>query len=187
MTENALSYEIGNVVEADMLDGMRLVRVTEKRDTIKKGQPGFIGVLVSTSVPDDCEVGDDVWGYDSQIISVRATNHYAKKTRWEQVGVIGVDTGICWLGDPCYVIHSALRNNDLGQCWEDFVNSTMQSDTHQFKYNFGRAGLGVSVTTGAGDGTYPVEVRRTTQGRIAEVRVTFDLPQNREKGATKNP
>jgi hypothetical protein len=35
------------------------------------------------------------------------------------------------------------------------------------------AGLGVTVSTGYGDGLYPVEVKRTSKGRIAEVRIVF--------------
>lgn len=23
---------------------------------------------------------------------------------WTQVGVIGVDSGLCWVGDPCYCV-----------------------------------------------------------------------------------
>ena len=24
---------------------------------------------------------------------------------WEHIGEIGVDAGLCWLGDPCYILH----------------------------------------------------------------------------------
>jgi len=40
-------------------------------------------------------------------------------------------------------------------------------------YALGHPGLGVVVSTGYGDGEYPVEVRRNEDGRIAEVRVRF--------------
>ena len=45
MTGNALSYEIGNVVEVDMLDGTRVVRVTEKRDPSSEDNPAFLAFL----------------------------------------------------------------------------------------------------------------------------------------------
>lgn len=186
MEECKVTYEIGNVVEADMCDGMRLIRVTERREPIKNGRSGLVGVLVSTSVPDDSEVGDDVWAYDDQIIAVRKTNYaprpdifHMKENMagdWERVGVIGVDTGMCWLGDPCYIIHQEEPNTDLGSTWEEFVSSTIAADAHQFKYNLGRKGLGVTVRTGAGDGVYPVEIRRNAHGNIAEVRVVFQRP-----------
>ncbi len=27
------------------------------------------------------------------------------KTKWEKIGQIGVDAGLCWIGDPCYILH----------------------------------------------------------------------------------
>lgn len=99
---------------------------------------------------------------------------------WEQVGVIGVDAGLCWLGDPCYVLHKEKnakdehdrKPKDIGDNWMSFCDK-VDGDATQFKYDLGHAGLGVCVSTGYGDGTYPVEVKRSPDGRIAEVRVVF--------------
>ena len=45
--------------------------------------------------------------------------------------------------------------------------------TAQWDFKNGISGLGVTVGTGYGDGCYPVFVRRSKEGRIAEVRVKF--------------
>lgn len=64
---------------------------------------------------------------------------------WEQAGVIGVDSGRCWVGDPSYADSA---DDDCGD-------------------------VGVCVPTGWGDGTYPVFVKRTDEGRVAAVTVRF--------------
>ena len=93
---------------------------------------------------------------------------------WEQVGEVGVDAGLIWLGDPCYIIGKEADHR--WDEWSDFCNDMDQDnwpDTKQFNFRMGHAGLGVTVSTGYGDGLYPVEVKRTSKGRIAEVRLVF--------------
>ena len=97
-----------------------------------------------------------------------------KNKKWETVGTIGVDAGLCWIGDPCYIIHPDKRPKDLGKTWGEFVDKLSDcSNSRQFNYDAGHPGLGVTVDTGYGDGEYPVEVRRSKDGLIAEVRVVF--------------
>jgi len=140
--ECTVNYEIGDIVEVEMSrDDTRLISVTEKRERIKKGHPGFCGVLVSASTPEDGAIGDEVWAYDFQIVSVLKLSERNKKKQWERVGVIGVDSATCWIGDPCYVIHSTETKFELGRTWEEFVNSTSGSLAHQFNYNSGHKGL----------------------------------------------
>ena len=95
-----------------------------------------------------------------------------KSGKWEKVGDIGVDAGLCWLGDPCYILHAKPMPVEVGKDWGDFCDRIKGRDTAQFRFDLGHAGLGVVVSTGWGDGCYPVEVRRV-DGRIAEVRVRF--------------
>lgn len=92
-------------------------------------------------------------------------------------GHIGVDAGLCWIGDPCYIIHSTDDNTKvLGRDWGEFCMKLGNSDVIQFPYPAGHEGMGVVVGTGYGDGFYPVYVRKM-DGRVMEVRVLFDYEE----------
>ena len=93
--------------------------------------------------------------------------------KWERIGEIGVDAGLCWLGDPCYILHTETSPKDIGKDWSAFCDKVSDKDNEQFNFDLGHAGLGVAVSTGYGDGCYPVFVRRNNEGRIAEVKVVF--------------
>jgi hypothetical protein len=98
------------------------------------------------------------------------------KTR-KQIGEIGVDAGLCWIGDPCYILHSEPTPKALGKDWEEFCSNLHDDDQYptskQFNYDLGHAGLGVVVSTGYGDGVYPVYAEFSDDGRIANVCVEF--------------
>jgi hypothetical protein len=93
------------------------------------------------------------------------------------VGHIGVDAGLCWIGDPCYIMGEDASDNP--QTWDDFCKSlgnehpTMKS----FNYTAGHEGLGVCVSTGFGDGSYPVYATISDEGewgkRIKSITVVF--------------
>jgi len=91
----------------------------------------------------------------------------------EKVGEIAVDAGLCWIGDPCYVLPDDASNADQVRDWGAFCNSVGDSQTTQFNFKQGFAGLGVAVSTGWGDGMYPVYVEYSDEGRIAKVEVVF--------------
>lgn len=58
-------YSVGDVIEYRTFDdSIRMVRVTEKHDDVKKGRPGFTGLMVAPSA------FPEVWGYDSQVVRV---------------------------------------------------------------------------------------------------------------------
>lgn len=92
---------------------------------------------------------------------------------WEKVGVVGVDAGVLWLGDPCYVLHVDPPPTAIGGSWAEFCARLGDRRAVQFDYDRGHPGLGVVVSAGYGDGLYGVEVRRTSDGAIAAVRVVF--------------
>jgi hypothetical protein len=94
----------------------------------------------------------------------------------KQVGEITVDAGLCWVGDPCYILHRESAPKAIGTDWEKFCE-ILHSEGHithkQFNHDRGHAGLGVVVQTGYGDGIYPVYAKFNELGRIARVWVDF--------------
>lgn len=91
---------------------------------------------------------------------------------WEKVGEFDVDAGICWIGDPCYfgsIEDSELIDRGLRE-WDDFCGYLTINEKAGVCEWFN--GIGLTVSTGYGDGRYPVYVRRK-HGRIAEVRIVF--------------
>ena len=99
-----------------------------------------------------------------------------KYDEWIKVGNIDVDAGLCWLGDPCYIIGA----KDLDYpylAWDDFCKELFKHDEDgvcKWKHDKGSFGKGVSVQTGYGDGTYPVYIKKNKEGIIVEVKVVFD-------------
>ena len=92
----------------------------------------------------------------------------------ELIGEIGVDAGLCWVGDPCYILHKGENPyKDIGINWGEFCGKITEKDNHQFNYDHGHPGLGVVVHTGYGDGSYPVYIDRAEDGRIKSVTVEF--------------
>jgi len=94
---------------------------------------------------------------------------------WEQVGNIGVDAGLCWVGDPCYVVSK--DSSHVFETWEQFCDmlrnsSYYESNTLSVPYHAGHEGLGVVVTSGYGDGFYPVYVKKV-KGTVTELKVVF--------------
>jgi hypothetical protein len=91
------------------------------------------------------------------------------------IGEIGVDAGLCWIGDPCYILHTPKLPKEIGKSWAEFCDMLCRDDQvyKQFHYDLGHPGLGVLVSTGYGDGTYPVYAEFNDEGRIAKVWVEF--------------
>lgn len=91
---------------------------------------------------------------------------------WKAVGEISVDAGLCWIGDPCYILHRETPYKDLGKDWLGFC-AKLNGPTIQFDHDLGSPGLGVAVSTGYGDGDYAVYAKFNKEGRVAEVKVVF--------------
>jgi hypothetical protein len=119
-------------------------------------------------------------------------------TTWKQVGVISVDAGLCWIGDPCYCVtpdassHPAktwgefcnlLRDKGPGPLYPQSGNEVVTKEqiheykeaiaAQQWEFSGGNTGLGVTVTTGFGDGIYPVYVLLDDEGDVKEAKVVF--------------
>ncbi len=96
---------------------------------------------------------------------------------WKKVGVIGVDAGCCWLGDPCYCV-TPDRDCHPASTWQKFCDILQDKDFDQkghlqFNYPLGHPGLGVLVQAGHGDGEYPVYIKKNNEGRVLAVMVNF--------------
>jgi len=79
------------------------------------------------------------------------------KTTIKLLGKFSTDSGIVWIGDPCYIIHKDEQDapKSIGQNWEDFSNIMSDSVYKSFKHDAGHDGLGLGVAS-MGDGTFPV-------------------------------
>ena len=100
------------------------------------------------------------------------------------VGVCGVDSGQIMLTDPCYVKDFVDEMNEGG----DFDASLEPNSRDEYPYTYngacsatcsdemvGQLGAcqGVVVSTGWGDGLYPVYVTYSEDGRIATATISF--------------
>ena len=74
----------------------------------------------------------------------------------KQIGEIGVDAGLCWIGDPCYILHAEQMPKAIGKDWAEFCSFIRDASSKPFDYDVAHPGLGVAVSTGFGDGVYRV-------------------------------
>lgn len=91
-----------------------------------------------------------------------------KVKKWKTVGHISVDAGIVQLGDPCY----QYKNHDE---WLKYIENTgieKMKKTLEIGHENGLPGQAVVISSGYGDGYYPVEVIEE-KGRVKEVRIKF--------------
>ena len=95
-----------------------------------------------------------------QLVTLRKKKVLTQK----QIGVVGVDSGTLLLGDPCYW----LRDKD----YEHEVCDSNFDKFRQVNYALGHAGKAVIVSSGYGDGCYPV-FATIKDGRVKEVTVKF--------------
>lgn len=105
------------------------------------------------------------------------------QSNWQRVGHIDVDAGLCWVGDPCYILHAQGENapTEIGKNWREFcdilpLEGAALEQCKAFGHRPGETGLGVCVPTGYGDGSYPVYVK-VKEGRVAAVMVDFEGDQ----------
>ena len=110
---------------------------------------------------------------------------------WEKIGIFGVDAGLCWIGDPCYL------SDGRGpmQNWDAFCKELDRHDKHPLDRHDKHPGAaqfyqfdqGLAVHTGYGDGTYPVYVKRSKEGRILGMLISFDASIENESEIDVSP
>lgn len=100
---------------------------------------------------------------------------------WQQIGVVPVDAGCLLIVDPCYLRDVLFEGNKQIEAWYQRAVVEGGRDhwpvTHQDRKG-GQMDLGHFVSTGEGDGIYPVEARFAEDGRIAEVRIRFSYDED---------
>ena len=85
------------------------------------------------------------------------------------LGHIGVDAGLCWIGDPCYVMGDEASSRV--HSWSEFCGKLHDGGSHSTPLG---ANTGIAVSTGYGDGCYPVEAVMDDNGtRVKSVTITF--------------
>lgn len=103
-----------------------------------------------------------------------------------KVGSVGVDAGMVMVGDPCYLSDYGKKSADGFEWVESEVDA--QKSTKKFDYSYsgacaatlsedsagelGRASA-VAVSSGYGDGVYPVYAHYNHEGRISKLEVVF--------------
>ncbi len=78
-----------------------------------------------------------------------------KNLKAKVIGKFEVDSGLVWIGDPCYILHTDKLPLSLGTNWTEFCDKINNLDSKEFNFNNGTNGLGVLSATG-GDGGYNV-------------------------------
>lgn len=101
---------------------------------------------------------------------------------WRKIGIVDVDAGLCWIGDPCYLANGKGPMQD----WRKFCDQLDHENGHQkWQHELGHDGLGVSVSTGYGDGSYNVYAKKI-EGRISEVKVVFISDEDEDDDRSSN-
>lgn len=99
---------------------------------------------------------------------------------WTKVGTIFVDAGCVMVGDPCYT--QGADASSASESWSAFLEATWPDtfgpdakegvEMGDAVQALGKEGVGIVVSSGYGDGEYPVYVQRE-YGRIKAMKVVF--------------
>jgi hypothetical protein len=89
----------------------------------------------------------------------------------KHLGAVFVDSGLIWIGDPCYTLPADASHNP-GDDWDQFVAELGKSDTPREPTMKNFKGIGVCSSTGYGDGSYPVTAD-VVDGRVRSITVVF--------------
>lgn len=97
------------------------------------------------------------------------------KNQRVQVGTVGVDAGLIWVGDPCYVLGEDASHGV--KKWSEFCDILDKNGYFDSSVRFTEplgSDVGLAIESGYGDGVYPVFVTYNFEGRVAKVEVIFD-------------
>ena len=92
----------------------------------------------------------------------------------KRIGSVFVDAGLIWVGDPCYVMGEDSSHGV--KAWKDFCDKLTYDKGEQFWEPLGR-GVGLAVSSGIGDGEYPVYIETKDLGtwgeRVSSITIEF--------------
>ena len=84
----------------------------------------------------------------------------------KRIGSFGVDSGLCWIGDPCHILPYDRDTNFLpSRTWTEFCDLIFGKDFMEFK-------AGVVCSTN-GDGEYPVYAK-VEDGKVKGIFIDFE-------------
>lgn len=81
-----------------------------------------------------------------------------EKNEIKLIGKLVVESGLIWVGDPCYFVGQEERNDKefSGKTWQEFTKEFNEGPVTTFKYRAGHEGLGACLKTLDGTGVYDV-------------------------------
>lgn len=103
------------------------------------------------------------------------------KNKLVKIGMVSVDSGQLLLTDPCYLgdwendefVAEKKGDNDGRYSYSGACEATLSKEKGgQLNHKLGHEGAGVAVSTGYGDGSYPVYVEYKDE-RVVKVVVDF--------------
>jgi hypothetical protein len=88
------------------------------------------------------------------------------------IGHMSVDAGLCWVGDPCYVLGDDASSRVHN--WDEFCSKITEMKHHAAPLG---DGVGFAISTGYGDGSYPVYIETSDEGswgeRVKSITIDF--------------
>jgi len=108
-----------------------------------------------------------------------------KKNKRTFLGTVGVDSGQVMICDPCYIGSEWKETDDTKDLGHEdnkgqfsyggccFATLKEKNQGGQLNYKMGHAGAGVAVSSGYGDGGYPVYAEYNEEGRVKRITVEF--------------
>ncbi|MER6231772.1 hypothetical protein ABT169_21910 [Streptomyces sp. NPDC001616] len=94
-----------------------------------------------------------------------------------KIGMVDVDSGTVFVGDPCYTITGDASHHI--KTWSEWCDKHPWDGKNYGVVEPAGSGVGLSIPTKYGDGGYPVYAE-IEDGRVARVTIDFDPESDEE-------
>ena len=93
----------------------------------------------------------------------------------KRIGSVGVDSGLMYVGDPCYIVGADSTIMRKTPTWDEFYKAYLDHDDRVSIVApvTAEASLGIAVSSGYGDGVYPVYADFGADGVIRRLTIEF--------------